>query len=71
MNCPYCENEMVEGKILGDRYMLKWMPADKKKTLGIFANNSINVGSKGGLVGRPYAVASYCKECNKMVVDVE
>ncbi|WP_408626396.1 PF20097 family protein [Alkaliphilus metalliredigens] len=29
MNYPYCQKELIEGYIYGDRYSLKWLPADK------------------------------------------
>ena len=51
MKCPYCQEEMINGLIYGDRYSLKWMPEDKELILGIWAHDSIEVGS-GGIVGR-------------------
>ena len=70
MLCPYCSQQMHEGKILGDRYQLKWMPNDKKMFMGIWATSSIKLG-KTGLLSRPSVDASFCGNCKKMVIDVQ
>ena len=31
MKCPYCNEDMKLGVIHGDRYALKWIPAEKIK----------------------------------------
>ncbi|WP_438542873.1 hypothetical protein [Clostridium sp.] len=41
-----------------------------KKVLGIFASDSIKVGSGGGFLGRPAVETAYCKECNKMIINL-
>nr|WP_122013164.1 PF20097 family protein [Maliibacterium massiliense] len=69
MQCPYCHEEMIKGRILGDRYQLKWMPKDKKLILGLYAHDSIALGYGGGM-GRPEVDADYCPRCKKMLVDV-
>lgn len=71
MQCPYCQNEMVKGNIIGDRYQLKWMPEDKKLLLGIWANGSIPLGKGGGFIGRPKVVSHLCENCKKLIVDLE
>lgn len=70
MLCPYCNEEMAKGNILGDRYRLKWMPADKSLALGIWAKDSIMLGEcKFGR--RPQLEAYFCAKCSKMLIDVK
>lgn len=69
MKCLYCEEEMEQGVINGDRYSLKWVPAEKDKGVlfqwiskGIklsdtFADNSAEVFC--------------CESCKKIIIDVE
>ena len=68
MNCPYCGKESVAGTLVGDDYKMKWMPADKKLLLGIWAMGAMPVG-KGGLVGRAKLPANFCNSCKKIMVD--
>lgn len=71
MLCPFCNDKMIKGKILGDRYKLKWMPDDEKLILGIWANNSITLGNQtGGLLGRPRVEAFVCRNCRKLIADL-
>lgn len=69
MICTKCQNEMVVGNLLGDRYALKWMPSDDKLTLGTFAKNAITF-KKSGLFSRPKLEAFVCQTCNTMVIDM-
>ncbi|MGL4760177.1 MAG: PF20097 family protein [Sarcina sp.] len=71
MTCPCCNGQMVMGKILGDRYALKWMPLDKKLVGGIFATGSIQVGTGRGLLSRPQVISAYCQSCDKMIIDMK
>lgn len=68
MKCPYCNEEMIKGAILGDRYKLKWMPEDKKLLLGIFATGGIELGTSS-LIGRPRVETHMCSKCNKFIID--
>lgn len=70
MICTKCENKMVPGNLLGDRYALKWMPADEKLILGIFAKNGISFKSSG-LFGRPKVESFVCETCNTMLIDMD
>ena len=70
MRCPFCDEEMVKGKILGDRYALEWMPEDQKLFLGIWARNSITLGSHRTAFGRPYTEAFVCNKCGKLIADL-
>ncbi len=70
MKCPYCQEEMVYGRVLGDRYRLKWMPDDKKLLLGIWAQDSIPIGEDSGGFGRPVLKSYICKKCNKLIADI-
>src|SRR5687768_14798464 len=44
--CPYCGHAMQAGAVIGDRYKLKWLPADKSLTLGIWAAEGEPIGEK-------------------------
>lgn len=68
MECPYCGNVMIAGRILGDRYALKWMPNEKSLLMGIFAHSSIRLGERS-LVGRPSVDTMYCRMCKKMIIN--
>lgn len=69
--CPYCEQEMISGKIYGDRYQLKWMPNTNHLILGTWVKSDyIPVGESGYLVSRPRVEADYCKKCHKMIIDL-
>lgn len=57
---------MHSGAILGDRYALKWQPADKPRFLGIWSTGHA-IGQKGGF-GRPQASGYRCAACRKIVV---
>lgn len=67
MICPFCDSEMQRGSILGDRYALKWQPADKAKVLGIWSTGH-TIGSKG-LLSRPNIDGYRCADCRKIIVN--
>ncbi len=69
MKCPFCNGEMTEGYIYGDRYKLKWLPQDKPLRLGMWATDAIPLGEGGGF-GRPRVEAAMCQQCNKIIIDV-
>lgn len=66
INCPFCGLEMQRGAILGDRYALKWQPADQPKVLGIWSTGH-TIGVKG-LLTRPTVSGFRCAACQKIVV---
>lgn len=68
-NCPYCGGKMTAGKILGDRYALKWIDAGQKLTMGIFAPTDSIVLSDQKQVGRPAVNGLICKTCKKIIID--
>lgn len=70
MECPYCNGEMIKGYIYGDNYKMKWLPEDKGLFLGIWAKGGIGLGEVGW-VGRPKIKSYMCKNCNKIIIDVE
>lgn len=68
--CPYCNSELTEGKLYGDRYKMKWMPLKDKLVMGIWAKKDyISVGVSY-FIGRPQAPADYCKHCHKIFIDL-
>lgn len=70
--CPYCEESLIEGKIYGDRYQMKWMPNHQKLVLGTWVQGDyIPVGTSGFNLIRPHAKADYCKRCEKIIIDLK
>lgn len=68
MNCPKCNKEMVRGRLLGDRYKIKWMNDTDRLFLGIWALKAIALGS-GVLSGRPKVHGFRCAGCQIIVID--
>jgi hypothetical protein len=69
MECPYCKKEMIKGYIYGERYSLKWLPADKKLYAGIYAIGAISLKSDS-FWARQRAKAYRCSDCNKLIIDI-
>lgn len=69
MKCPYCNGEMFQGVIHGDRYSLKWIPKEKDKG-AIFQWFSKGIKLSDGFSGQGIK-SFYCNECSKIVIDVE
>ncbi len=70
MQCPYCGNEMLDGKLLGDHKALRWQPQDKKMLFGLWACGGLTVGSHTP-TQRAEARAWYCSYCKKLIIDLE
>ena len=70
MLCPFCNSEMIKGKLLGDRYQLKWMPDNEDLVLGIWAKKAIVLPNQTSGFGRPYVKAYICKNCRKLITDI-
>ena len=69
MNCPFCNEVMKYGEILGDRYRLKWKDCDSGLIMGVFAPpDSIPLGETH-LVSRPSVKGYICKKCRKIVIE--
>ncbi|HPX60737.1 MAG TPA: PF20097 family protein [Deltaproteobacteria bacterium] len=68
MKCPKCNSNMLRGKLLGDRYAIKWMNEEDKLFLGLWATRSVKVGSGMGF-GRPRANGYRCERCGIIVID--
>ena len=61
---------MELGRILGDRYRLKWLRADIPLTAGIWALGGVDIGHGGPLtLRRPYVNGWRCAPCGKIIVD--
>ncbi|MCR8969081.1 PF20097 family protein [Facklamia sp. 7083-14-GEN3] len=71
MECPNCGSEMVKGNLIGDRYAIKWQPADKKLVAGIFANGGFALKDNSSLFGRPKTEAYVCENCELLTVDLK
>lgn len=69
MKCPYCDKEMEEGIIYGDRFSLKWIKEseDKGPLLRGF-QKKIKLSDFYGTNG---IETFYCIDCEKMIIDVE
>jgi len=68
MNCPKCNKIMTQGRLLGDRYKIKWMNDSDKLFLGLWAFNSIGLGT-GLLSGRPKVKGFRCESCQMILID--
>ncbi len=68
MKCPYCENKLTPGYIYGDRYALKWLPDNKKLTLGFAIGSETLPSSNHSL--RPSVKTYKCNDCKKMIIDL-
>lgn len=69
MKCPYCEEEMKLGVIYGDRYPLKWIPAEKDKGV-LFQWFSKGIKLTDIFVNDK--VESFCCDsCKKIIIDVK
>ncbi|MBJ8350304.1 PF20097 family protein [Streptococcus zalophi] len=70
MECPKCHKEMTQGFIYGDRYALKWSPADKKALGGIWVTDGIKLKTNAKLLGRPKTVTFACETCDHLIIDL-
>lgn len=68
--CPYCDKEMLDGKLLGDHKALKWLPKDKEMLFGLWACGGLKIGDCG-IGQRAEARAWYCSYCKKIIIDVD
>ena len=65
MKCPYCKKEMISG-LSSSRGYLSFQADDAPMRLGIFPEklkviNESSIGWK----------SEYCKDCNKIIIDLE
>ena len=67
MKCPYCNNEMLLGVIYGVRDSIKWIPKDKDK--GAILSSFVK-GIKLLDWCDSKIEGYYCKECNKITINV-
>lgn len=68
--CPFCRGPMAPGRIVGERYQLKWLDDETPLTMGIWAVGGTPIG-KGGFMTmvRPHINGWRCVPCGKIVVD--
>ena len=67
MKGPYCNNEMELGVIHGGRDSIKWIPKEKDR------GGILSYFTKGINLLEWYdskLESCYCKECNKIIIDV-
>ncbi|WP_138204115.1 PF20097 family protein [Haloimpatiens lingqiaonensis] len=68
MECPYCNKNMEEGVIHGDRYALKWI--EKSRDKGVM----LSAFQKGIKLTDPWmhneVEVFYCINCKKMIIDL-
>jgi len=72
MTCPFCDSEMINGKLLGDRIKLRWIPDGERVPLTILgkSSNTIIPTHSNPFGGRPYVVAPLCEKCKKLIIDL-
>jgi len=68
MHCPYCNEEMDNGAIHGDRYAIKWVSKDKDRgrLLQWFSKGIILAG-----MGESVEDVFYCEKCEKIIIDTK
>lgn len=68
MICPYCNEDMHEGVIHGDRYSTKWVPKEKDR-------GAIFQWFYKGLIfaelGEDIEPVYYCEKCEKIIIDTK
>lgn len=68
MLCPYCNDEMHNGVIHGDRYATKWVPKDKDKgALQQWFSKGIILAEFSETVEDVF----YCEKCEKIIIDTK
>lgn len=67
MKCPYCNEDMIQGYIYGDRYALKW--SSQKLFLGLWVQNAIKLGNFDDHFSRPRVETYSCNPCKKMIIN--
>lgn len=69
-NCPFCARPMQHGRIIGERYQLKWLAAEIPLTLGIWVVGGHPIGQGGFMqFNRPHVWGWRCHACAKIIVD--
>jgi hypothetical protein len=68
--CPFCHAPLQAGRIIGERYQLKWLDINTPLTLGIWAVGGLPIG-RGGFMqfNRPHVYGWRCARCCKIIVD--
>lgn len=70
MRCPFCGAEMEEGRLIGNKFKMKFMPDDKGLVLGIWAMDGIPLGKKS-FPGRAVIPDTWrCEKCGKYIIDI-
>lgn len=65
--CPYCGKEMEAGEIAAAQYVVQW---EKTYETPTFEEPKRVMLSSGSILNPVTAKAYYCKECQKVIVDV-
>ena len=65
MKCPYCNDDMDKGVIVGDRAGLDFIADKAEKRLMIFSKR---IKLKG--FWDDNLIAYYCKKCCKIIIDI-
>lgn len=66
MKCPYCDKEMIAGRIYEDRYALKWVAEENNR--GLLNVLPFVEGIKLTLNDISVKV-HYCPDCRKFIID--
>lgn len=68
MCCPYCNEEMHNGVIHGDRFAMKWVPKEQDR------GALLQWFSKGIILGEPLESVKgvfYCDKCEKIIINTK
>jgi DNA-directed RNA polymerase subunit RPC12/RpoP len=77
VSCPHCHAPIIEGKLIGGGYPLKWIPDTEKLFLGIWARNFIYIEESYISVWcgrysypRCYVGSYFCNTCKSIIIDL-
>ncbi|MBU3100816.1 MULTISPECIES: PF20097 family protein [Clostridium] len=71
--CPYCENEMKKGFVVGDpRAGLIWVGENQKRSIiQKFNNENCIVLEESNMFHKTRLMSNYCDTCKKIIIDIK
>ena len=70
MKCPFCEDEMIKGSIVGRR--AKWVADKEEHFFKIWSKHYIDFKYTGGWRGLFSDIEAFvCMKCKKLISDID